>query len=111
MRETEGSRIVASFITPDLFRFLKTLARNNNREWFEKHKQSYIDDVRDPLCAFVEVIGPKLSIRFMIGHHRRRCPLLVPGAIIAIRFPSNQCIIARPQWVQSEDKGIAVSVE
>jgi len=60
MRETEGSRIVASFITPDLFRFLKTLARNNNREWFEKHKQSYIDDVRDPLCAFVEVIGPKL---------------------------------------------------
>lgn len=48
------------FITPELFRFLAQLARNNNREWFEKNKQRYIDEVRDPLCVFVEAVGPKL---------------------------------------------------
>ena len=52
--------MASPLITPELFRFLRSLARNNNREWFEKNKQRYIDVVRDPLCAFVEVIGPKL---------------------------------------------------
>ncbi len=60
MASTEDSPMAASFITPELFKFLSQLQRNNNREWFEKNKQRYIDEVRDPLCAFVEVVGPKL---------------------------------------------------
>ena len=50
----------SAFITPGLFRFLKQLRRNNDREWFNANKQRYIDDVRDPLLAFVEMMGPKL---------------------------------------------------
>ena len=48
-------------ITPDLFKFLRALKRNNERDWFNANKQRYIDDVRDPLCAFVEIVGPKLQ--------------------------------------------------
>jgi len=52
--------VAASFITPELFRFFRSLCRNNDRAWFEKNKQRYVDDVRDPLCGFVEAVGPKL---------------------------------------------------
>ena len=60
MAQTEDSPMAASFITPELFKFLRQLERNNSREWFAKNKQRYIDEVRDPLCAFVEAVGPKL---------------------------------------------------
>jgi uncharacterized protein (TIGR02453 family) len=52
--------MASGVITPDLFRFLRSLARNNNRDWFQKNKQRYLDDLRDPLCAFIEAAGPKL---------------------------------------------------
>ncbi len=47
-------------IGKELFSFLRALARNNDRDWFNANKQRYIDDVRDPLCRFVEAVGPKL---------------------------------------------------
>ena len=34
--------------------FLKALASNNDREWFNDHKQEYEDQVRSPALAFVE---------------------------------------------------------
>ncbi|MFI5150523.1 MAG: DUF2461 domain-containing protein [Bacteroidia bacterium] len=34
---------IANTLHPEAFDFLKTLARNNNREWFNKHKQRYLD--------------------------------------------------------------------
>lgn len=52
--------MAAGFITKETFAFLKALARNNDREWFEKNKQRYVDEVRDPLCAFVEAVGAPL---------------------------------------------------
>ena len=51
---------MSGLITPALFTFLRALKRNNNRDWFNANKQRYIDEVRDPLCAFVELVGPKL---------------------------------------------------
>jgi uncharacterized protein (TIGR02453 family) len=58
----------SSFVTPELFRFLRQLARNNNRDWFADNKQRYHDVVRDPLCMFVEAVGPKL---------RKLCPSVI----------------------------------
>jgi uncharacterized protein (TIGR02453 family) len=52
--------MAGGIITPELFSFLRALARNNEREWFHANKQRYVDCVRDPLCAFVEAVGPKL---------------------------------------------------
>lgn len=48
-------------ISPAVFRFLRELADNNNREWFNDHKQRYIDEVRDPLLEFVQDFAPRLE--------------------------------------------------
>jgi uncharacterized protein (TIGR02453 family) len=48
-------------ITPRLFRFLRELARNNDREWFNANKSRYQADVRDPLLAFITAFDPALA--------------------------------------------------
>lgn len=49
-----------SHFTPELFRFLRQLKRNNNRDWFNANKQRYIQEVRDPMLRFVEDFAPRL---------------------------------------------------
>lgn len=46
--------------TPELFRFLRQLERNNSREWFEKNKPHYLEHVREPMQRFIADFGPKL---------------------------------------------------
>ncbi|MEW8323270.1 MAG: TIGR02453 family protein [gamma proteobacterium symbiont of Stewartia floridana] len=41
--------------------FLKKLGRNNQREWFNEHKQEYETYVREPAFAFIEEMAPKLK--------------------------------------------------
>lgn len=40
-------------ITPELFQFLRQLKRNNDRAWFAKNKQRYLEDVQEPVLQFV----------------------------------------------------------
>src|ERR1700722_14537926 len=49
-----------SFITRDLFKFLKELQANNDREWFLANKHRYEDLVRDPFLDFIESLAPGL---------------------------------------------------
>lgn len=39
--------------TPDLFRFLKELKSNNNRDWFQANKDRYESSVRGPMLQFI----------------------------------------------------------
>ncbi len=48
-------------ITPAIFKFLRDLKRNNDREWFNANKQRYIQQVRDPLLAFIVEFAPRLE--------------------------------------------------
>ncbi len=41
------------FFTPQTFDFLRRLEENNNRDWFQEHKQSYLDAARDPMLRFI----------------------------------------------------------
>jgi uncharacterized protein (TIGR02453 family) len=41
--------------------FLKSLKRNNRRDWFQKHKSEYEESVQDPMEAIVEAIAPELE--------------------------------------------------
>jgi uncharacterized protein (TIGR02453 family) len=41
--------------------FLKSLKRNNRREWFLKHKPEYEEYVRHPMEAIVDAIAPELE--------------------------------------------------
>ncbi len=45
----------------DLFRFLKDLRRNNDREWFNDHKDRYTASVLEPMGAFIDAMQPRLA--------------------------------------------------
>jgi len=47
-------------LSPRFFAFLRDLAANNERTWFESEKPRYVEDVRDPLLAFIADVGPRL---------------------------------------------------
>jgi uncharacterized protein (TIGR02453 family) len=46
---------------PLLFRFLKQLAKNNNRAWFQENKAIYEKEVREPSLAFIRAFCPRLK--------------------------------------------------
>jgi len=46
--------------SPELFKFLRSLRRNNDREWFERNKDRYVQHVRDPMLRFIEDFAPRL---------------------------------------------------
>jgi uncharacterized protein (TIGR02453 family) len=41
--------------------FLKQLKRNNNREWFEKHKEEYERNVKAPMLSFIAALRPHFA--------------------------------------------------
>jgi uncharacterized protein (TIGR02453 family) len=56
------------YFTPELFRFLSQLKRNNNREWFAANKGRYEAAVRDPVLNFIGDFAPilvKISPHFV----------------------------------------------
>lgn len=48
------------WFTPALFRFLEELALHNDRDWFERNRERYVRDVRDPMLRFVADAAPVL---------------------------------------------------
>jgi len=46
---------------PEFFRFLKELARHNEKVWFTANKERYLKHVQGPSSGFVRAIGPELS--------------------------------------------------
>jgi uncharacterized protein (TIGR02453 family) len=44
--------------------FLRDLANNNNKPWFEAHKTIYLTDVQAPAVALVADLGARLQARF-----------------------------------------------
>ncbi|NNE43766.1 MAG: DUF2461 domain-containing protein [Gemmatimonadetes bacterium] len=51
---------MSSPFRPALFRFLKDLKVNNNRDWFNANKERYEADVKEPLTQFVLDFGSPL---------------------------------------------------
>jgi len=45
----------------DTIAFLRELAQNNNREWFQANRQRYEACVREPAFAFIEAMQPRLA--------------------------------------------------
>ena len=48
--------------TSETFIFLSALAENNNREWFEAHKQDYESAVRTPALELIDVLAGDLAL-------------------------------------------------
>ena len=50
----------SAHFSPELFKFLRQLKKNNRREWFDKNKSRYLEQVRDPMLQFIEDYAPRL---------------------------------------------------
>ena len=51
----------ASYFTPKTIRFLTALTLNNNREWFEAHRDDYEGFVREPALRLIRDFAPVLK--------------------------------------------------
>jgi uncharacterized protein (TIGR02453 family) len=50
-----------TYFTPELFKFLRDLARNNDRAWFAQNKQRFEQHARDPFLAFIRDLAPGMA--------------------------------------------------
>ena len=50
-----------SYFTADSFKFLRGLARNNNKTWFEAHRDEYVRHLKEPMTELVEEMAVRLS--------------------------------------------------
>ena len=62
--------------------FLKQLARNNNRNWFNENKQRYEDDVRTPSLRFIEAMGHEIPKH--LSKHFLAQPKKVGGSLMRV---------------------------
>ena len=80
-----------TYFTDKTFRFLRTLARNNEREWFHAHKPDYEAHVREPFQRLLIDLQPDLAT---VSLHYRADPKKVNGSLFRIhrdtRFSNNK---------------------
>jgi uncharacterized protein (TIGR02453 family) len=70
-----------SYFTKAAFTFLKDLKENNEREWFQRNKHRYQDEVRDPAIRFITDFGAHLKT---LSEHFRADPRTVGGSMFRI---------------------------
>ncbi len=70
------------YFTKQTFSFLSSLAANNEREWFEEHKQDYEDFVRAPALDFIADMAQELPAisRYFLASQKK-----VGGSLLRIQ--------------------------
>ncbi len=71
-----------AYFTKQTFTFLSSLAANNDRLWFEEHRQEYEDMVRSPALDFISDMGNELP---SISQHFRALPKKVGGSLMRVQ--------------------------
>ena len=72
---------MSTYFSDKSFRFLRSLARNNNRDWFTEHKADYEAYVREP---FQHLLGDLQPALHEVSHHYRAEPRGVGGSLFRI---------------------------
>jgi uncharacterized protein (TIGR02453 family) len=70
-----------SYLTDKSFRFLRALARNNSREWFNAHRADYEAHLRQPMLKLIGDLQPDLNT---VSTHYRADPRPVGGSLFRI---------------------------
>lgn len=65
----------------DTFGFLKELAANNERPWFEANRHRYESSILDPALAFIESMGPRIE---RISTHLVAVPKRSGGSLMRV---------------------------
>lgn len=80
-----------TYFSPATFRFLRALARHNNRVWFKAHQADYETHVREP---FLQLIADLAAPVAAISTHYRADPRRVGGSLFRVqrdtRFSHNK---------------------
>jgi uncharacterized protein (TIGR02453 family) len=71
-----------SYFTPDTFKFLRDLARHNERPWFHANKARYEAVVREPFLRLIADLAEPLA---KISPHFRADPRPVGGSLFRIQ--------------------------
>jgi uncharacterized protein (TIGR02453 family) len=70
-----------TYFSKATFTFLRQLARNNNREWFQAHAAAYERHVRDPFLALIADLQAPLA---KLSPHLRADPRKTGGSLFRI---------------------------
>lgn len=70
-----------SHFDPSMMAFLKALKANNNKEWFNDHKQDYEDNVRTPALEFIQQMDHWIKL---ISPHYEAIPKKVGGSLMRV---------------------------
>lgn len=81
------------YFTDKAFRFLRALARNNERAWFHAHKGDYEAHLRDPLQRLVTDLQPELA---EVSLQFRADPRTVGGSLYRIQRDTRFANDKRP---------------
>lgn len=72
---------MATYFSPATFRFLRALARHNDRAWFHAHRQDYERHVRAPFLSLLGDLQPALA---EVSTHYRADPRPAGGSLFRI---------------------------
>ena len=82
---------MSSHFSPASLKFLRGLARHNDKAWFEAHRQDYEAHVRQPFLRLITDLQPALAA---VSPHFRADPRTVGGSLFRIhrdaRFSSDK---------------------
>jgi len=73
---------MATYFSDASFKFLRSLARNNSREWFHAHKADYETHVRAPFQRLLIDLQPALA---EVSAHYRADPKPIGGSLFRIQ--------------------------
>ena len=80
-----------AYFSPATFRFLRSLARHNNRTWFKAHQPGYEAHVREP---FLQLIADLAAPIGKLSRHYHADPRKVGGSLFRVqrdtRFSHNK---------------------
>ena len=65
----KGTQETQAYFTPEGLRFLRGLARNNDRDWFNERKPVYEAEIKRPMLAVIEEVTGSM-MDFAPGHVR-----------------------------------------
>jgi uncharacterized protein (TIGR02453 family) len=71
-----------AYFSPATFRFLRALARHNNRPWFKAHQADYETHVREPYLQLIADLQPPVA---KLSRHYRADPRKVGGSLFRVQ--------------------------
>jgi uncharacterized protein (TIGR02453 family) len=92
---------MTAYFSDATFRFLRSLALNNERAWFNAHKREYLEHVREPFQRLLTDVQPVLAA---ISPHYRSDPRPVGGSLYRIQRDTRRYADKAPykSWQGSE---------